>query len=251
MNSKLYFGKVSHTRQQPFKHRFEYKTFMCFLDIDELETVFDCHPFWSFASKNLAWFNPSQYIGRDSSIREAVESAISEQTGEAFSGRICILTHLTYYGYCFNPVSFYYCYNEDNELQYVISEINNTPWDERHIYVTSVKNDEPMVVDSFDKIFHVSPFLDMDFRYKWQFSRPTDDVIVNMDNYKEGEQWFNAYLEMQAEPISKASLSKAIRQYPFMTMKVVLAIYWQALKLKLKGAKFYDHPNTDSLRTSD
>ena len=176
---------------------------------------------------------------------------ISEQTGNTFNGRICILTHLTYFGYCFNPVSFYYCYDSNDQLEYVISEINNTPWDERHVYVTQVTDDKPMVIDSFDKIFHVSPFLDMDFRYKWQFSRPNDDLIVNMDNFKEGQHWFNAYMELAAEPVTKANLSKALRQYPFMTMKVVLAIYWQALKLKLKGAKFYDHPNPESMRTSD
>ena len=251
MNSKLYFGKVSHTRSIPIKHRFEYKTFYCFIDIDELETVFDQHPFWSYASKNLAWFNEANYIGRDGNIRQAVESHIKEQTGNEFSGRICILTHLTYYGYCFNPVSFYYCFDEQDELSYVISEINNTPWDERHVYVTEVKDDKPMVVDSFEKIFHVSPFLDMDFRYKWQFSRPNADLIINMDNFKQNDHWFNAYMELEAEPITKATLSKALMQYPFMTLKVTLAIYWQALKLKLKGAKFYDHPNTDSLRTSD
>ncbi len=251
MNSKLYFGKVSHTRMQPIKHRFEYATFMCFLDIDELTSIFQCHPFWSYASKNLAWFNEENYIGRNSSIRDAVSSEIKEQTGSAFNGRICILTHLTYFGYCFNPVSFYYCYDEQDQLAYIVSEINNTPWNERHCYVTRIQDDKPMIVDSFEKEFHVSPFLDMDFRYQWQFSRPGDDIIVNMDNYKEGNQWFNAYLEMQAEPITRASLSKALRQYPFMTMKVVLAIYWQALKLKVKGAKFYDHPNPDSLRTTD
>jgi DUF1365 family protein len=251
VNSKLYFGKVSHTRTQPLNHRFEYQTFMCFLDIDELDSVFACHGFWSHAKRNLAWFNHANYIGRDSDIRSAVQHHITEQTGDNFTGRICILTHLTYFGCCFNPVSFYYCYNDQDQLSYILSEINNTPWDERHVYVTKVTDEKPMIIDSFDKNFHVSPFLDMDFRYKWQFSHPQDDIIINMDNFKQGQHWFNAYMELEAEPISHRSLSKALRQYPFMTLKVVLAIYWQALKLKLKGAKFYDHPNPESMRTSD
>jgi len=253
MNSKLFFGKVSHTRNQPMHHRFEYRTFMCYLDIDELGTIFNDSNYWSFNSKNLAWFNPKNYIGRDSNIRTAVYDHIYEQTGELFEGRICVLTHLTYFGYCFNPVSFYYCYNDDNELQFIVSEINNTPWDERHVYVTraDVKTEKAMIKDEFQKIFHVSPFLDMDFMYRWQFSQPDEQLIVNMDNFKNGEHWFNAYLELEATPITAESLNKALRSYPMITLKVSLAIYWQALKLKLKGAKFYDHPKTPPVRTTD
>lgn len=253
MNSKLFFGKVSHTRQIPIQHRFEYNTFMCFLDIDELGTVFNDSYFWSFNTRNWAWFNPKDYIGRDSDIRTACKKHIKTQTGAEFDGRICILTHLTYFGYCFNPVSFYYCYDDDEVLQYIISEINNTPWDERHVYVTKAAGTEEgkLVTDEFQKKFHVSPFLDMDFMYRWQFSDPEEQLIVNMDNFKNGDHWFNAYLELEAAPITERTLNKALRSYPFMTLKVTSAIYWQALKLKLKGAKFYDHPEDSSLRTTE
>jgi DUF1365 family protein len=229
---------------------------MCFLDIDELDTVFDSHPFWSYNESNLAWFNPKNYIGRDSDIRSAVTAEIKKHRGKDFTGRICLLTHLTYFGYCFNPVSFYYCYDPEDNLQFIVSEITNTPWGERHVYVTEVNGPEDsenqsLVEDSFKKIFHVSPFLDMDFQYHWKFNHPEDQLIVNMDNHKNGEPWFNAYLQLDAKPVTKKNLSLALRKYPMMTLKVILAIHWQALKLKLKGAKFYDHPNPDSLRTTD
>lgn len=253
MNSKLFFGKVSHTRSQPIQHRFEYRTFMCYLDIDELDSVFSASKYWSYNKSNWAWFNNKNYIGRDTDIRTAVSDEIRRQTGHEFLGRICILTHLTYFGYCFNPVSFYYCFDEQNQLQFILSEINNTPWDERHVYVTQ-NNDSgqtSLIKDEFQKIFHVSPFLDMDFMYRWQFSEPGEQLIVNMDNFKNSEHWFNAYLELEAAPITEKNLNRALRSYPFMTLKVTMAIYWQALKLKLKGAKFYDHPESTSVRTSD
>lgn len=250
MNSKLYFGSVSHTRLEPIKHRFDYDTFMCFLDIDELDDLFDCHPFWSVGERNLAWFNPADYLGRDSDIRTAVSDQIKAQTGEQFSGRICLLTHLTYFGYCFNPVSFYYCYDQQDQLQYILSEINNTPWDERHVYVSRVSEPADWLTDQFEKRFHVSPFLDMDFSYHWRFNKPDDRLIINMDNLKNGQAWFNAHLSLEARPVTRSNLSMALRKYPLMTFKVICAIYWQALKLKLKGATFYDHPKHQDVRTT-
>ena len=253
MHSKLFFGKVSHTRQHPIKHRFEYDTFMCYLDIDELGTVFNDSKYWSYNCRNLAWFNPKDYIGRDSNIRTAIYDHIYEHTGQLFEGRIRLLTHLTYFGYCFNPVSFYYCFDDDEKLQYIVSETNNTPWDERHVHVTQVGATQAnqMVKDEFQKTFHVSPFLDMDFMYRWQFNEPAEQLIINMDNFKNGDNWFNAYLELEAAPATARNFSRALRSYPFMTLKVITAIYWQALKLKLKGAKFYDHPDSSSLRTTE
>lgn len=246
MNSKLYCGKVSHTRFEPMKHRFEYSTFMCFLDIDELPTLFDIHPLWSFKKSNLAWFNPDNYIGKNSDIRTAVAEHIFRQTGVKFNGRICVLTNLTYFGYCFNPVSFYYCYNEQNSLQFIVSEINNTPWNERHVYVTQVSNRDSFIEHNFNKSFHVSPFLDMDFEYQWKFNHPDEQLIINMDNFKQDSRWFNAHMNLEAMPVTSKNLSLVLRNYPFMTLKVIAAIYWQALKIKLKGVPFYDHPNPAS-----
>lgn len=246
MNSKLFCGRVSHSRLEPKKHRFEYTTFMCYLDIDELPTLFDIHPLWSYNSSNLAWFNPDNYIGRNSDIRSAVTEHIYRVTGEHFSGRICILTNLTYFGYCFNPVSFYYCYDKHNSLQFILSEINNTPWNERHVYVTQVTTNDKLIEHNFKKSFHVSPFMDMDFRYQWKFNRPDEELIINMNNFKGDKHWFNAHLHLQALPLTSRNLSRMLTKYPFMTLKVITAIYWQALKIKLKGIPFYDHPNPTS-----
>ena len=246
MNSKLYCGKVSHTRFEPKKHRFEYNTFMCFLDIDELPLLFNIHPFWSYNKSNLAWFNPANYIGRNSDIRSEISRCIHNQTGTNFNGRICVLTNLTYFGYCFNPVSFYYCYDDNNCLQFIVSEINNTPWNERHVYVTEVTKDQFIIEHRFNKRFHVSPFLDMDFEYQWKFNNPDEKLIINMDNLKQENRWFNAHMTLEAMPVTSKNLSLVLRKYPFMTLKVIAAIYWQALKIKLKGIPFYDHPNPAS-----
>ena len=246
MNSKLYFGKVSHTRREPIFHRFEYNTFMCYLDVDELPNVFNSSKFWSFNKRNLAYFDPKNYLGANSSIRQAVTERLLEETGVEFVGKIFLLTHITYFGHCFNPVSFYYCFDEQENLKYILSEINNTPWNERHIYVTNATEMEKnqLIKDEFQKTFHVSPFMDMEFIYRWQFNNPAERLIVNMDNIKSGQQWFNAHLQLEAETINSKTLNKALWRFPMMTIKVVFAIYWQALKLKLKGVTFYSNPKS-------
>ena len=254
MRSRIYFGKVSHSRHQPVSHRFNYRTFMMYLDLDELPTLFQKFWFWSVNRRNLAEFRDKDYMNEEGGIKATVIEEIRKQTGYNFKGRIALLTHMRYFGYCFNPVSFYYCYNESDELQFIVSQINNTPWDERYCYVmdnrnAALKNARGELQCQFEKDFHVSPFLDMEFQYDWRFSEPGEKLLVNMNNFKNGERWFNANLQLQAEPITSKSLLKGLLGYPLMTLKVTTAIYWQALKLWAKGAVFYDHPNPEDGRT--
>jgi hypothetical protein len=160
-----------------------------------------------------------------------------------------MLTHLRYFGYCFNPVSFYYCYDATGEnVDTIVTEIHNTPWGEEHLYVLTRGLNEHPLPDwrrlRFDKAFHVSPFMDMDIHYDWRFRVPGPKINVHMINLQQGRPIFDASLSLERRPMSRPNLSRVLLAYPLMTLKVTTMIYWQALRLLLKKAPFYEHPKT-------
>jgi len=250
MNSKIYFGRVQHRRFQPKSHEFSYGMFMLYLDLDELPTIFDRFWLWSKDKANLASFRTSDYFcDENGSIKQAVIREVESQCGYTPKGPIRMLTHMRYFGYCFNPVSFYYCFDEQGEhLDFVVAEINNTPWDQRYRYVLdnrkSETNNAQAVTADFEKLFHVSPFLPMDMQYSWRFNQPGEKLSVFMKNTQQGNKFFDATLLLEAREINSASLAKALIQFPLMTWKVAFGIYWQALRLWLKKVPFYDNPHS-------
>jgi DUF1365 family protein len=251
MQSCLYFGRVSHRRHggaaDPVSNAFEYRMFMAWLDLGELDRVFRGRWLWSTRRPALAWLRRADYFGDPARpLEDVVRDLVEERTGRRPAGPIRLLTHLRYFGHCFNPVSFYYCYDDTGErLETIVAEVSNTPWGERHCYV--LPRDEARVrgpVQEFelDKEFHVSPFLPMETRYQWRFNAPGKRLMVHLRNEQHGRHAFDATLNLERREINGPALAAALLRFPFMTMKVVLLIYWQALKLKLKGAKFYNHP---------
>lgn len=247
MNSAIYSGAVSHHRLQPKRHGFNYTLFMMYLDLDELPDIFQAFLFWSSRRPALAWFRRQDHIGDgDISLRESVCAIIHSKTGKQQRGPIRLLTHLRYFGYCMNPVSFYYCWDEtDNKLDYIVAEVHNTPWAETHCYVLDYQaadiNGETFKF-TFDKAFHVSPFMGMRQQYEWYLSAPGKELMVNMNSYEDGVKVFNAAMQLHRNPITHLSMAKILTVFPFMTAKVVTAIYWQALLLWLRKIPFYNHP---------
>jgi DUF1365 family protein len=247
MNSAIFEGSVKHRRQKPVAHEFRYRVFMMYLDLAELDKVFSKRWFWSAKHWALARFRRENHFG-DSAIPldQCARDKVEAVTGQRPEGAICLLTNLSYFGYCFNPVSFYYCYDRENRgVEAIIAEVNNTPWGERTLYVLPGRQArEPSGQMEFtpDKVMHVSPFMPMDIDYRWRFSPPGERLTVFMENKRTGMKIFDASLDLQRTEISGSSLARVLTFYPLMTLKVIMAIHWQALRLWLKGTPVYDHP---------
>ena len=268
MNSCIYRGRVTHRRKSPVAHAFSYGLYMMYLDLDELPHLFDQFWLWSARGFNFARFKRSDHLAGKQSLKETILDKVAEASGQRPTGKVYLLTHLRYFGFGFNPVSFYYCFDEASQvgesapaekLNTIVAEVNNTPWGERHIYLlpisesTATENDRG-VSDQFskqpehsyrfsqDKAFHVSPFLPMDMQYHWKLNQPTTRLHVHIENYRQQQKVFEVSMHLQRLQISASNLRKVLLEFPLMTMKIVGAIYYQAFRLWRKKIPFQSKP---------
>ncbi|MFW6164102.1 MAG: DUF1365 domain-containing protein [Planctomycetota bacterium] len=250
MHSAIYEGWVRHRRFSPVENAFRYRLFLVYLDLAELDEVFRGRWLWSTRRFNLAYLRRKDHLGDPAvPIDQAVRDLVEERLGARPAGPIRLLTHLRYWGHCFNPVSFYYCYDPAGErVETLVAEVNNTPWHERHCYVLGGDLDEgvgPWHRYRFPKAFHVSPFIDMTVDYDWRLREPGKSINVHLMDLDRatGERFFDATLGVERREVTARQLGRVLVAYPLMTLKVVTLIHWQALKLWRKGATFYVHPS--------
>lgn len=239
MNSCLYQGVVRHRRFLPGPHHFHYSIFMAWIDLDELSTL---HAVGIRRNRfAAAAFCDADYpLGTP--LKDNVLDQLQRLTGERPSGRVMLLTQLRYFGFHFNPVNLYYCFEATDTLRWVLAEVRNTPWNERHYYAVDSQNVRPL-----QKTFHVSPFNPMDMRYHWRFNTPGKILRMHIENHQETKV-FDATLMLKREPMTRRNLRLLLVRIPLMTLKTVLAIYWQALRLWLKRMPIYNHPANRSKR---
>tara|TARA_B100000686_G_scaffold168123_1_gene175562 strand:+ start:6905 stop:7690 length:786 start_codon:yes stop_codon:yes gene_type:complete len=246
MESCLYEGKIIHKRKYPVAHVFKYSLFMVCLRLDEVPEIFGPFWLWSVESWNLAYFRRRDHLGNEEMpLDYAVRDLVEEKTGNRPQGPIQLITHLCYFGVRFNPVSFYFCWNKgETHLEYIIAEINNTPWGEQHCYVFNVdKRDySEMKTFKFKKEFHISPFIHMGMKYIWSFGEPKDKFHIDMEVWDEDQRTLDVFLRMTRTEISQKSLTRVLIQYPMITFKVIWGIYFQAFLLWFKRCPFYPHP---------
>lgn len=222
---------------------------MLYLDLGELPALLEWD--WWFSARRGApiRFKRADYLGDPSMpLDEAVRREAAGHCPRPPAGPIRMLTHPRYFGIVFNPVTFYYCLDAaDTRVECIIAEITNTPWNERHRYVlhadaaASGSGESPMRF-SFPKRFHISPFMEMNHDYDWQFSAPGDTLGVRMRNRQGGRHLFDARLAMRRRPLTSGGLARMTMRRPFMTARVIAGIYVQAARLWWKGMPSFAHP---------
>ena len=247
MHSCLYEGQVSHKRYSPAKHQFKYKLFMLYIDLDELPDLFKGYWLWSVNRHNLASFWRKKHLGETNvSLKQSVQELILKKTGKTHTGPVRMLTHLSYFGFGFNPVSFYYCFSADGQtVEFIVAEVNNTPWGEQHCYVMDAATntgEQNLHRYAAEKEFHVSPFMPMEIQYDWKFSVPDEHFTVHMMNFHSSDKIFEATLALKRKAFNHANLMSVLIRFPAVTIKVMVSIYYQALKLWLKRVPIFDHP---------
>jgi DUF1365 family protein len=248
--SCLYEGMVRHRRHTSPSNEFHYPLFMAYLDLEELPHCFDGHLLWSARRPAPAWFHRADYLGDPHiPLTQAVRELVAERTGIWPDGPIRLLTHLRYFGHCFNPVSFYYCYDAAGEhVRAVVAHVTNTPWGERHAYVMPVAHAAEhgtvaLMGAQFDKALHVSPLMGMDHIYDWRLTEPGPRLSVHIESHRtDGKSVFDATLSLERRELSGRELARALARYPFLTLRILARIYGHALRLRLRGARYFPHP---------
>jgi uncharacterized protein len=245
--SAVYEGTVRHRRFEPVEHEFSYRLFLMYLDLDELPGVLDRFPLFSARRAAPARFRREDFMGDPRRpLAECARDTVAAATGARPAGPVRLLAGLRYLGHSFNPVSFYYCFDRAGErVEAVVADVQNIPWGERHPYVLARGEDEgPVLSDELDKALHVSPLMGMDQTYAFRAGEPGPRLAVHIESRPEagGGKSFDATLSLRRRELSRALLARMLVRYPAMSLQVVAKIYAQSLRLKLKGARYFPHP---------
>lgn len=244
--SGLYAGVVTHVRVKPREHRLAYRVFMLLLDLDELPGLVRRLRTFGLGRFNLFGFDEAAMgDGSDRPLKAQVEGHLAA-AGVAHGGRVQVLCMPQILGRAFNPLVVYFCHRTDGALSAILYEVSNT-FGERHGYLIPAA-DGPMVRQACAKDFHVSPFMDMDLAYAFRIRRPAETVLVAVDAHDAGGLVLAASFLGRRRELSDGALLAAWLGHPWMTLGVLAAIHWEALRIWLKGARLRPRPPAPARR---
>ncbi len=241
----LYFGRVMHARVSPFRHRFEYRVFSALLDVDRLQALDSQTLFFSYNRFNIFSFHDVDHGPRnDAPLRPWIEHMLYEAGIDQSISSIKLLCYPRILGYVFNPLSVYYCYDKDENLVALIYDVSNT-FGQSHCYVgrvDSCSGDGAFRIQSTEKVFYVSPFIEVSGQYQFCFDNPGDQLQLSIQQRKNNKPLLYTSFIGKRKPFSSRSLLLTLVKYPLMTVKVITAIHWEALRLWFKGAGYVSRP---------
>jgi DUF1365 family protein len=248
IESGLFVGTLRHRRFTPVPHSFTYPLFMALLDIDRLPQLMRVSRVTGYNRWNWAAFDDRDHLGDPTrTLRERLAVDAARHGIDLPDGRIFLLTHLRYLGYCFNPVSFFYCFDAANRLRIVLAEVRNT-FGGAHNYWLRPDPVSRGFRAAAAKSLYVSPFMPFDLDYTFAFSSPADRLVAHMETFDAGQLGFDATLSLERRPWDASEIRRALVRFPVMTAQVVAGIHWQALKLWWKGVPVVRRVTGDGVR---
>ncbi len=239
----LYAGRVAHLRHAPFRHRFDYRVWMMALDLDRAAEVDGGDWFFGHNRAALVSLRDRDHGRRDGTPLRAYVAAALRQAGLGAAARIVFVFTPRLFGYSFNPIGWYFCYDAAGRLLAVLHQVKNT-FGNQIGYVMPVAGDG-LIRQAAPKRMHVSPFFDMAGGYRFALTAPAEQLIVSIQYGTPEEKRLTATIMLKARPFSARSLFRLAVEMPFAPMKVMPAILWQALKIRLRGARFHRMPEPD------
>lgn len=233
----IYQGTARHRRFSPCYREFSYQFSLYGIDVDEVEDVTGKH-----SLLGCRWYNPIRFCEKDylrgepGNLKHRITNKVKSLGGSWDGSKVTMLVQCRSLGLYFSPINFYYCIDDDGQCREMLAEVSNTPWNERHYYLVNLAGNKPTSKD-----FHVSPFMALNMQYHWRVRPLGKKAFVHLENHQQGDgggKVFDVTMVLTKQPVSTLGLFKTWLSLPFTVVKVVVLIYWQALKIFIQGIEF-------------
>lgn len=240
MNSRLYKCNVMHYRLSPVKHWFNYNIFMFYLDLDEIGIFSKTLWFFSRNRFNLYNFRDKDHMQLGgSTVKENIILYLEKQGVKEEISKVFLLTNVATLGYNFNPVSFYFCFDKAGKPVCAIPEVGNTFGELKPFLLDRENLTDNLFKGTRDKYFYVSPFTELDTSFEFRLKVPGEKLDIAIDDYKNSEKFFLSRLTGERKTFNDINLFFYALKFPLITLRIIGAIHWQALKLYLKKLPYH------------